>query len=129
MTHTDHRSNFAESHHAACSAAVPSFTLLLSTYTFAQETGFWKADSSWQLPLAFQTERKKAGETESKNPDLFQQFLCGKSYFKGLSWVLRNGLKSRLKWECHFVLSYNAANLTNNEKEINLDTLYPTETQ
>lgn len=41
--------------------------------------------------------------------------------------MLRGGLKGRLKWECNFVPSYNVANLRNNGKEINLDTLYHTE--
>lgn len=41
--------------------------------------------------------------------------------------MLKDGLESRLKWECNFVLRYNAANLRKNGKEINLDTLYHTE--
>ena len=118
--------NFAESHHA-CGATLPSFTPVLSIYAVAQEAIFRRANPSWPLLLAFQAARQKAGETESRNPDLLQQFLCSKSYLKRLSWMLRGGLKNRLKWECNFVLSYNAAKLRNNGKEMNLDTLYHTE--
>ena len=69
-------------------------------------------------------QQSKEQEKQIKNPDLLQQFFCGKSYIKEFSWMLRYGLKTRVKWECNFVLSYSEENFRNNRKEIHLYMLY-----
>lgn len=118
---TEANTQFAETHHAFFHVA--PFSLCHCSRSNLLEPKLQLAAST-----PFQTARQKAGETESRNPDLLQQLLCVKSYFKSLNCMLRDGLKSRLKWECNFVVSYNAANLRNNVKEISFtDTLYHTE--
>lgn len=105
----------------ACSPnhiAVVQLYLLLPCCSLQPVLSLKELPSGKQTPPgSFHRWSRQQGKEQGKqnrNIDLFQQLFWGKSYFKGFSWILRNGLKTRLEWECNFVLNQNAANLRNN---------------